>query len=233
MDTSTYELVFIGSGPHCLTSLTRILEPDADDSIDLSQRKVTPKVQVLRYHNRQRTDAKYRQTLTEWLQSNVAVIDPSGKWLARWEQHFTGLGINHLRSSTAIHPDPLDTYCLATYASSNGRLEERQILNQIPKTQDFHGPFQTPGSSLFQDFCQDLIHRYCLQDLVIKDTVSRMFFKTSRYSGVCVSLAGVSWCFGSNAHSVLVTSPACCTTASLTSPALMSSMSSMSSALFR
>jgi hypothetical protein len=65
-----------------------------------------------------------------------------------------------------------DTYALATYASSQGRLEETQTLNHIHKTQDFHGPFHTPGSALFEDFCRDLVHRYCLDDIITQDKVN-------------------------------------------------------------
>ncbi|WIA16139.1 hypothetical protein OEZ85_012856 [Tetradesmus obliquus] len=91
--------------------------------------------------------------------------------MGRWQQQFDALQIRHLRSSSAVHPDPLDTYALATYASSQGRLNETQALNHIHKNQDFHGPFHTPGSALFEDFCKDAIHRYCLDDIITQDKV--------------------------------------------------------------
>lgn len=71
----------------------------------------------------------------------------------------------------AVHPDPLDSYALATYASSTGRTAEVMPLEHIEKSPAFAGPFAVPGTQLFTDFCSDLVHRYCLEGIVIADKV--------------------------------------------------------------
>jgi len=37
----------------------------------------------------------------------------------------------------------------------------------IAKSTDFHGPFWLPGTRLFSDFCKTVVHRYCLDGLVM------------------------------------------------------------------
>lgn len=37
--------------------------------------------------------------------------------MSRWDQQFTGLGIQHLRSTTSIHPDPSSSYALEVSAA--------------------------------------------------------------------------------------------------------------------
>jgi hypothetical protein len=85
----------------------RLLEPDADTLVDHATRKTTPKARALQYWHKQRSDPNYRQATKEWLRQHVAVVDPSGSWMGRWQQQFNALQIRHLRSSSAVHPDPL------------------------------------------------------------------------------------------------------------------------------
>jgi hypothetical protein len=73
---------------------------------------------------------------------------------------------------TAVHPDPLDSYALATYAAATKRTSELMPLEHIDKCREFSGPFAVPGARLFEDFCQDLVHRYCLEGTVVQDKVS-------------------------------------------------------------
>jgi hypothetical protein len=101
------DLLFVGAGPHCLTTLLRLLEPEADTLVDHTTRKTTPKARALQYWHKQRSDPQYRQATAEWLHQHVAVVDPCGSWMARWQQQFNALQIRHLRSSSAVHPDPL------------------------------------------------------------------------------------------------------------------------------
>ncbi|KAF6266119.1 hypothetical protein COO60DRAFT_1475698 [Scenedesmus sp. NREL 46B-D3] len=102
-----FDILFVGSGPHCLTTLLRLLEPDADTLVDHSTRKTTPKARALQYWHKQRSDPHYRQATIQWLRQHVAVVDPCGAWMGRWQQQFRALQIRHLRSSSAVHPDPL------------------------------------------------------------------------------------------------------------------------------
>jgi hypothetical protein len=167
-------VVFIGAGPHCLTTLARLLEPDADTSIDQETRRVTPKSELLRYWARQYTSKQYRAGLAAWLAEHVAVVDASGQsWLARWRQQFDGLAITHLRSPSSVHPDPLDSYALSTWTAQHGRSGEARPLKDLPKSTDYHGPFHTPSTSVFEDFVADLVVRYCLDSIILHDKVRR------------------------------------------------------------
>lgn len=71
----------------------------------------------------------------------------------------------------AVHPDPLDSYALATYAAATKRTSELLPLEHIDKCREFSGPFAVPGARLFEDFCKDLVHRYCLEGAVVQDKV--------------------------------------------------------------
>ncbi|KAF8055740.1 purine nucleoside phosphorylase [Scenedesmus sp. PABB004] len=164
------DLLFVGAGPHALAALTRLLEPAPDPEPDAATRKTTPKAAVLRHWSRQRGSAEHRAATAAVL-ARVAVVDPAGAWLGRWRTQFAGLGIAHLRSSSAVHPDPLDTHALATYAAEQRRLAELRPLTEVAKSADFAGPFHVPGSALFEAFCADLVRRYCLDDCVIADQV--------------------------------------------------------------
>ena len=71
----------------------------------------------------------------------------------------------------SVHPDPLDGFALATYASSTGRTAELMPLQHIEKSTHFAGPFAVPSAALFEAYCQDLVQRYCLEDSVIQGKV--------------------------------------------------------------
>lgn len=85
------------------------------------------------------------------LRSEVAVFDPSGAWLTRWDHQMASQEIVHLRSSSVHHPDP-DPLALRHFAQ--GRHDE------------FYPPYQLPGTALFREFCADMIRRYDLDPLV-------------------------------------------------------------------
>lgn len=100
-----YDVLFVGAGPHCLTTLLRLLEPAPDTSIDGPRRKVVPRGTTLALWHRQRSDAGRRAGIAAaQLAQRVAVVDPAGTWLARWRAQFSALGIAHLRSTSAVHP---------------------------------------------------------------------------------------------------------------------------------
>jgi hypothetical protein len=92
------------------------------------------------------------------LVDEIAVIDPSGRWMSAWRQSFAALEIEHLRSPAVHHPDP-DPYALLRYAEDHGRRAE------------FFGRYQSPGSGLFDAFCDDLIQRLDLNQLLIRAAV--------------------------------------------------------------
>ncbi|RAM53376.1 MAG: FAD-dependent oxidoreductase [Hapalosiphonaceae cyanobacterium JJU2] len=96
-----------------------------------------------------------RQTM--W--GKFLVFDPSGMWMSRWKNQFAALEIPHLRSPAVHHPDP-NPFALRKFAES--------------RPHEFFPPYDLPGTQLFEDFCQDVIHRYSLQQQVIPLGVTRI-----------------------------------------------------------
>ncbi|NJM19460.1 MAG: lysine N(6)-hydroxylase/L-ornithine N(5)-oxygenase family protein [Richelia sp. RM2_1_2] len=93
------------------------------------------------------------------IHSKIAVFDPNGKWMNQWEHQFAALEIAHLRSPAVHHPDP-NPFALRKFAESRGN--------------EFYPPYDLPGTRLFNDFCQDVIHRCDLENIVIGEKVTRI-----------------------------------------------------------
>jgi cation diffusion facilitator CzcD-associated flavoprotein CzcO len=93
------------------------------------------------------------------LRKEVVVFDPSGAWLTRWNAQLEGQEIPHLRSSSVHHPGP-DPMALRRFAQ--GRSDE------------FFPPYDLPGTSLFRQFCEDLILRLNLEPLVVPRRVAEV-----------------------------------------------------------
>ncbi len=85
------------------------------------------------------------------LRGRLMVFDPSGDWLQRWQYQFAAAEIPHLRSPAVHHPDP-NPHALRTFAEH--------------RPQELFPPYDLPGTALFQEFCQDVIRRWQLQNLV-------------------------------------------------------------------
>lgn len=96
-----------------------------------------------------------RQTM--W--GKFLVFDKSGRWMSRWQNQFAALEIPHLRSPAVHHPDP-NPFALRKFAES--------------RPHEFFPPYDLPGTRLFDDFCQDVIRRYSLQQQVIPLDVTRI-----------------------------------------------------------
>ena len=89
----------------------------------------------------------------------IRLIDPSGGWLDQWQRQFTAYEIPHLRSPASHHPVP-DYFALRGFA-------ER-------RSEEFHLPYDLPGTQLFQDFCQNTIRQLKVEDHVISGRVSEI-----------------------------------------------------------
>lgn len=87
------------------------------------------------------------------------VIDPSGNWMAQWQQQFAAQQIPYLRSPAVHHPDP-DSHALRGFAAG--------------RSHELHPPYDRPGTSLFQQFCQTVVERWQLQDRVYPARVMRL-----------------------------------------------------------
>lgn len=93
------------------------------------------------------------------MQNRFVVLDPSGEWLRQWQHQFAAYEIPHLRSPAVHHPDP-DPHALRSFAES--------------RSQELFPPYDLPGTQLFQDFCQHVIHRWELQERVIPAAVQQI-----------------------------------------------------------
>ncbi|MFQ3617570.1 MAG: FAD-dependent oxidoreductase, partial [Cyanobacteriota bacterium] len=72
---------------------------------------------------------------------------------------FTALEIPHLRSPAVHHPDP-DPYALRRFAES--------------RWDELFPPYDLPGTTLFREFCQDVVRRWNLADQVYPAQVVRV-----------------------------------------------------------
>ncbi|MCJ8279208.1 MAG: lysine N(6)-hydroxylase/L-ornithine N(5)-oxygenase family protein, partial [Rivularia sp. ALOHA_DT_140] len=93
------------------------------------------------------------------IRSKIAVFDPSGKWMSQWEHQFAALEIPHLRSPAVHHPDP-NPFGLRKFAEN--------------RSNEFFPPYDLPGTRLFNDFCQDVIRRWDLENIVRGEKITRI-----------------------------------------------------------
>jgi FAD-NAD(P)-binding len=93
------------------------------------------------------------------IRGKFLVFDPSGRWMSRWHQQFAALEIPHLRSPAVHHPDP-NHFALRKFAEN--------------RSSELYPPYDLPGSRLFEDFCQDIIPAWDLQDKVISSGIKRL-----------------------------------------------------------
>ena len=181
------ELVIIGAGPHALSLLLRLLEPEPDLLSDKERhlqadyrQRMRPLGQVRRHvrdllkgpkatlRQNDRLDPPFLSP--DMIKNKVTVIDASGsKWMATWDQNFSTLDIPHLRSPIAAHADPYDHRALEFFADHQKRSDELIDLNFVPKKigrWDFHGPYNVPSTSVFSEFHKKLTEAYGIADIV-------------------------------------------------------------------
>ncbi|MBE9192315.1 SidA/IucD/PvdA family monooxygenase [Gloeocapsopsis crepidinum LEGE 06123] len=93
------------------------------------------------------------------LRQRLLVFDPSGTWMQQWQNQFAAFEIPHLRSPAVHHPDP-NPYALRQFAHL--------------RSHELYPPYDLPGTLLFQDFCQELIRRWSLQNHIVTAKVVRI-----------------------------------------------------------
>ena len=136
---------------------------------------------------------------------NIKVVDSSGgDWLNSWTSNFATLGISHLRSPMFFHPCPRDRDGLLAFARETGRCDDCvEIANCVGKSMSKHRRKKkmakgysigssdqavleiderdrkddlTPSAEIFHDFCQEVIQRYSVENLVEQTEVSSIDF---------------------------------------------------------
>eukprot|EP00798_Chlamydomonas_sp_ICE-L_P001830 gene1830-33248_t len=162
---------------------------DPDTSVDSFSREVRPKPQLFKRWSHQLNCRWLKENTVDWLRRHVAVVDPSGTWLTRWDEQFEGLGIQHLRSPMSVHPDPSSSYALEMFATHRKRGTEVHEMKMMERDMDFRGPFWLPGTHLFKDFCRTVVMRYKLEDNVTK--------------GKAVDVQPIKDSYGKYSHSVV------------------------------
>ncbi|KAK3274280.1 hypothetical protein CYMTET_17533 [Cymbomonas tetramitiformis] len=187
------ELAVVGAGPHALSLMTKILEPRVDPLEEVPcntslfkvngslvkarfegegpARLVSSKDSDLRrFEHDSRANAKGRASIL----NRCFVADPSGCWMRQWEHQFSALGIPMLRSPITAHPDPIDGDMLRKFADETKRRGADAIEVDLSRTEQYHGPFEAPSTSLFNAFCHSVVARYGLEGRVHGARVSRL-----------------------------------------------------------
>ncbi len=77
--------------------------------------------------------------------------------MKRWQQQFEALEIEHLRSPAVHHPHP-DPFALRRFAQN--------------RPDELYPPYDLPDTQLFEEFCQEVIEEWDLQNKVIKAAVT-------------------------------------------------------------
>ena len=150
------DVCIIGSGPDALCALSALHEPLAPLDPDQFRRAINSK-------------GKRRQRAP-----NVCVISPSGAWLRQWEDRFSALGIEYLRSPASAHPDMFSAVSLLHFVHTRGHPSDlvdvgvrsvRELsakngqskgryLGRIPDVDT--GLFDIPSQKVFIKFCRNL-----------------------------------------------------------------------------
>ncbi|KAI9844998.1 MAG: hypothetical protein M1837_005142 [Sclerophora amabilis] len=153
---------------------------------------------------------------------SVVVYDGlSDQWMTGWRRAFRALDIGYLRSPLFFHPDPRDRDGLLAFAYEENRASELSEIRGVvgkeiskhlkkkrnPSEHSGSGALQiderdrndyfTCSSALFEDYCQSIVRRYKLEEMVKRadvqsiqydflgdDLVSDKIFTLSGSSGV-------------------------------------------------
>ena len=120
------------------------------DYIDLAIIGAGVQALTLTTHLLQKSGKHYRKFL---------VFDPSQTWMNQWQQQFAAQQIPYLRSPAVHHPDP-NPHQLRTFAEN--------------RHSELFPPYDRPGTKLFNDFCNEVIHRWKLADKVYPAKVNQI-----------------------------------------------------------
>ncbi len=87
------------------------------------------------------------------------VFDPNSTWISQWQRQFEAQQIPYLRSPAVHHPDP-NPHQLRTFA-------EHRHSELFP-------PYDRPGTKLFNDFCDEVIHRWKLTNKIYPANINQI-----------------------------------------------------------
>eukprot|EP00803_Ostreobium_quekettii_P006908 evm.model.scf_1685.2 EVM.evm.TU.scf_1685.2 scf_1685:9435-10904(-) len=171
------DLVVVGAGPHALTFLCFLLEqePMGAALVDAHRAVIRSRLsdRELRaiIDRRRRAGASTRGSA----RPKLKVVDRHGGegWMRNWRRQFDVLRIENLRSNAGLHPDPVDPEMLFEYARALGLSMEEGFapITGVPRSREFHGPFQVPTAALFARFCDFLVQAYRLGGALVEGEV--------------------------------------------------------------
>jgi cation diffusion facilitator CzcD-associated flavoprotein CzcO len=87
------------------------------------------------------------------LHRRLRIVDPSGRWLRRWQRQMERYEIPWLRSPSPHHPHP-NAHALRRFAHSQQRHRELE------------GAYGLPHTDLFAAFCHEVIAEFALEERV-------------------------------------------------------------------
>lgn len=176
------DLVVVGAGPHSLSLICRLLES--------SPAEVFSDADHARLHYWKKnfsTSYSVSDSLDiDADRKRILVIDGKGKWMESWNQSFRAFNIKHLRSPMFFHPDPFDSNALRCFSDTQCRscelVDISKIVDQCKKckkkaqkselTENDRDQFYCPSTGLFSDFCESLVDRYFIHDIITQGWVT-------------------------------------------------------------
>ena len=179
------KIVIIGAGLNGLTTILRLI----DDKPDLYDESSRTQFYMNERHVANIFGAfrKVRDRIQEWstrgvlskkmceIRDKCLVIDPNSEWISNWKNNFESYEIPHLRSPFDIHPSPRDMRDLYAFAKNNRRTSEFTVMEHTHgKNMDYSGPYQIPGTKLFNDFCDMLVDAFGLQEILYQGKASQI-----------------------------------------------------------
>ncbi|MXZ82333.1 MAG: lysine N(6)-hydroxylase/L-ornithine N(5)-oxygenase family protein [Synechococcus sp. SB0666_bin_14] len=97
----------------------------------------------------------------------LRIIDPSGRWLSRWQRQMERFEIPCLRSPAPHHPHP-NPNALRSYA------QERR------RSRELEGPYGLPRTGLFSEFCQSVMEDFQVADQVQAVSLEEIHLEAGR-----------------------------------------------------
>ncbi|KAL6244411.1 hypothetical protein RBB50_008653 [Rhinocladiella similis] len=198
-----YDVAIIGAGPCGLAAAARLREstPSAlftDDEHERYWRRFRH-TETIETEKKRRRKASSATTSSEpeLPSRSMIVLDAhSNQWMSAWKERFKYLQIEHLRSPLFFHPDPRDRDGLLGYSHFHDRAGElHEIHNVVGRELSKHRTkkkrdkkvarhlriddrdrvdYFTPSTRLFDDFCQDIVDRYQLRDMIVQAQVQHI-----------------------------------------------------------
>eukprot|EP00940_MAST-03C_sp_MAST-3C-sp2_P000349 g349.t1 len=186
-DDDVLDLLVIGSGPHALSLLTRLVDDEPDLLTEMQRGKITEDGAKRARTNKQvSAHLKKRFDAVDSLPRTL-VVDANGSWMAQWKANFEALDIRYLRSHFHMHPCPFDFQSLSVWAKDQRREDELKQMKHVDREacrkSGYYGPFVVPSTRLFLDFCASLVDRYNLEPLVRRGFVRDVRIVESESAG--------------------------------------------------